>query len=64
MRTEENKLKKGQKVYMVYDGFDESIKILTKNKTNALTKFGDGILRGDCVESYKFIEFNLDEIEE
>lgn len=56
MKTKENK-----KIYMVYDWSNECIKILSKDKTKALAKVA---LSGDCIDDYKLIEINLDEVED
>lgn len=59
MKTKENK-----KIYMVYDWSNECIKILSKDKTKALAKVGKDALSGDCIDDYKLIEINLDEVED
>lgn len=52
------------KIYMIYDWSNECIKILSKDKTKALAKVGKDALFGDCIDDYKLIEINLDEVED
>ncbi len=59
MKTKENK-----KIYMVYDWSSECIKILSKYKTKALAKVAKDALFGDCIDDYKLIEIDLDEVED
>lgn len=53
-----------KKIYLVYDWSDESIKMLSYDRTKALAKFGEDVLVGDCIDNYKLIEIDLDEVEE
>lgn len=64
MKTKENNLEDKSKIYMVYDWSNECIKILSKDKTKALAKVGKDALFGDCIDNYKLIEINLDEVED
>lgn len=55
------------KIYMIYDWLSECIKILSKYKTKALAKVAKvakGALFGDCIDDYKLIEIDLDEVED
>ena len=63
MKTKENNLEDESKIYMVYDCSNECIKILSKDKTKALAKVGKDALLGGCINDYKLIEINLDEVE-
>lgn len=53
-----------KKIYLVYDWSDESIKMLSYDRTKALAKVGKDALFGDCIDDYKLIEINLDEVED
>ncbi|OFJ69698.1 hypothetical protein HMPREF2852_06605 [Anaerococcus sp. HMSC065G05] len=52
------------KIYMIYDWSSECIKILYKYKTKALAKVAKDALFGDCIDDYKLIEIDLDEVED
>ena len=58
------------KIYMIYDWLSECIKILSKYKTKALAKVSKvakdakDALFGDCIDDYKLIEIDLDEVED
>ena len=64
MKIKENNLEEKSKIYMIYDCSNECIKILSKDKTKAFAKVGkDALLRG-CINDYKLIEINLDEVDD
>lgn len=53
------------KIYMIYDWSSECIKILSKYKTKAFAKVvAKDVLFGDCIDDYKLIEIDLDEVED
>ena len=52
------------KVYIIYDWSMEEVIIATRSKEKALAKIGEDFLSGDEIDNYKFIENNLDEVED
>ena len=51
-------------VYIVYDWADDEIKRVSYDRYKALAEIGLDFLSGDCIDDYKFLEVNLDELED
>lgn len=51
-------------VYIVYDWADDEIKKVSYDRYRALAEIGLDFLSGDCIDDYKFLEVNLDELED
>lgn len=58
------KITKEKIVYVVYDWADDEIKKVSYDRNEALATFGFDFLSGDDIDNYKFLEINLDELEE
>ncbi len=51
-------------IYVVYDWADDEIKKVSYDRYKALAEIGFDFLSGDCIDNYKFLEINLDEIKD
>lgn len=51
-------------VYIVYDWGNDEIKKASYDRKEALATVGFDYLQGECVDDYKFLEVNLDELED
>ena len=49
-----------KKVYVVYDGFDDLIRLVCKTKKEAMSRISIGAQYGDYIDEYKIIEVDLD----
>lgn len=51
-------------IYVVYDWADDEIKKVSYDRYKALAEIGFDFLSGDDIDNYKFLEINLDELED
>lgn len=58
------KMAKDKIVYIVYDWASDEIKKVSYDRYKALAEIGFDFLSGDCIDDYKFLEINLDEIKD
>lgn len=57
-------MKENKIIYILFDWATEQTIISSYTKTKVLAKIGECVLCGDCVDNFKIVELDLNEVEE
>lgn len=57
-------MKENKMLYILYDWVAEKTILSTYSEIKALAKIGECFLCGDCVDNFKIVEIDLNEVED